>query len=92
MNDVRNQRQRSQSNLLVEDLHLEDPMEDLGIHAGGPVDVCRIDMIPVNTDLVGDEEQDLERFNRLRTLVRAGKYRVNATSLAAAILASGDLE
>jgi hypothetical protein len=56
-----------------------------------PMHTCLIEPMPPNSDLVSGDEGELERFNRLRTLVRAGVYRVNAESLAAAILDSGDL-
>ena len=94
MNDVRNQRQRSQSGLqlLVEEKNPEDQLEEFEAIIDEPVDVCVINNIPMNTDVIGTDEGELERFNRLRTLVRSGKYQVNAHTLAAAILESGDLE
>ena len=52
---------------------------------------CLIEPFPVNSDLVIEDDGELERFNRLRTLVRSGRYLVDSTSLAEAILNSGDL-
>ena len=92
MIDLRKEEQGNESHPFNHDIdESDDTLAMLEQCLGDPTHACRIEPIPPNSDIVASDEGELERFNRLRTLVRAGKYHVDAKGLAAAILDSGDL-
>ena len=55
-------------------------------------DVVTIKLGHANSDLITEEEMNMEKVARLKRLIQCGEYRIDHSALAIAIMKSGDLD